>query len=369
MKRTKKFTAAAVILTAALALCSCGTAGGTAEGSAVSGGTRAETGASSSAGNEVTRELFAMDTYMSVTAYGRNADRAVHDAIQEIKDLDAMLTTGDDTSEVGKINANGSGILSEDGKKLMKRSLELYESTDGTFDISIYPVMELWGFPTKNYRVPDDQEIRKALKLVDASKIRFDESTGEVSFELSGMKIDFGGIAKGYTSSKVMDLFRQEGVTSGIINLGGNVQALGTKPDGSDWRIGIRGPGETDADAKDYVGILTAHDKAVITSGGYERYFEKDGKRYHHIIDPSTGYPAESGVVSSTIVSSDGTLADGLSTTLFILGPDRAAQYWRAHSDEFDYVLMKEDGSLLVSEGLEHNFTSDRKITIVRRDG
>ena len=175
-------------MTAALALCSCGTAGGTAEGSAVSGGTRAETGASSSAGSEVTRELFAMDTYMSVTAYGRNADRAVHDAIQEIKDLDAMLTTGDDTSEVGKINANGSGILSEDGKKLMKRSLELYESTDGTFDISIYPVMELWGFPTKNYRVPDDQEIRKALKLVDASKIRFDESTGEVSFELSGMK-------------------------------------------------------------------------------------------------------------------------------------------------------------------------------------
>lgn len=360
MKKKKGIAAAALILAASLAAGGCGNAAGET-GSAAA--------ASSSADGAVTREVFAMDTYMSLTAYGSSADQAVHDAIAKIKELDAMLTTGDDTSEVGKINANGSGTLQEDGKELMKRSLELYESTDGTFDISIYPVMELWGFPTKEYRVPDEQEIREALKLVDASKIRFDGNTGEVSFAESGMKIDFGGIAKGYTSSKVMELFRQEGVTSGLVNLGGNVQALGTKPDGSDWRIGIRGPGESDGDAEDYVGILTASDKAVITSGGYERYFEKDGKRYHHIIDPSTGYPAESGVVSSTIVSADGTLADGLSTTLFILGPDRAAEYWRAHADEFDYVLMKDDGSLLVSEGLENSFTSDRKITIVRRDG
>lgn len=369
MKKTKRLAAVALILTAALVIGGCGGAGENGGVAAVNGESVTGTSASSTGDDAVTRELFAMDTYMSLTAYGSHADQAVHDAIQEIKDLDAMLTTGDDTSEIGKINANGSGTLSEDGKELMKRSLELYESTDGTFDISIYPVMELWGFPTKDYRVPSDQEIKKALELVNASKIRFDENTGEVSFDMSGMKIDFGGIAKGYTSAKVMDLFRQEGVTSGLVNLGGNVQALGTKPDGSDWRIGIRGPGESDADEEDYVGILSTHDKAVITSGGYERYFEKDGKRYHHIIDPSTGYPAESGIVSSTIVSSDGTLADGLSTTLFIMGPDKAAEYWRKHADEFDFVLMKEDGSLLVSEGLEQNFTSDRKIVIVRRDG
>lgn len=366
MRKTNRTSAAALVLAAALALCGCG--GSRQQDGQVSGtGTSASSEISSD--TAVTREVFAMDTYMSLTAYGSHADQAVHDAISRIEELDAMLTTGDDSSEVGKINATGSGTLSEDGKELMKRSLELYDSTDGTFDISIYPVMELWGFPTKEYRVPDEQEIEDALKLVDASKIQFDESTGEVSFDESGMKIDFGGIAKGYTSSKVMELFREEGVTSGLVNLGGNVQALGTKPDGSDWRIGIRGPGESDADAEDYVGILTTHDKAVITSGGYERYFEKDGKRYHHIIDPATGYPADSGVVSSTIVSADGTLADGLSTTLFILGPDKATAYWREHADEFDFILMKEDGSLLVSEGIEDSFTSDRKITIVRRDG
>lgn len=364
--RKKNRIAAALMLAAALVLCGCG---GSRQQDGQAVGSTASSSSETSSDTAVTREVFAMDTYMSLTAYGSNADQAVHDAISLIKELDAMLSTGDDSSEIGKINATGSGTLPEDGKELMKRSLELYGSTDGTFDISIYPVMELWGFPTKEYRVPDEQEIKDALKLVDASKIQFDENTGEVSFAESGMKIDFGGIAKGYTSSKIMELFREEGVTSGIVNLGGNVQALGTKPDGSDWRIGIRGPGESDEDAEDYVGILTTHDKAVITSGGYERYFEKDGKRYHHIIDPATGYPADSGVVSSTIVSADGTLADGLSTTLFILGPEKAADYWREHADEFDFILMKEDGSLLVSEGIEDCFTSDREITIVRRDG
>lgn len=356
----KKMRTAAAVTAVSILLTGCGAGGDRSDVSAGSA-------VSDSEEQSVTREVFAMDTYMSVTAYGEHADQAVHDAISKIKDLDAKLTTGDADSEVGKINANGSGVLSEDGIALMKRSLELYQDTEGTFDISIYPVMELWGFPTQEYRVPDKSEIEEALKLVDASQIRFDESTGEVSFGQDGMEIDFGGIAKGYTSSAVMDLFREEGVTSGLVNLGGNVQVLGTKPDGSDWRVGIRGPGESDADEEDYIGILTTHDKAVITSGGYERYFEQDGRRYHHIIDPSTGYPADSGVVSSTIVSSDGTLADGLSTTLFILGPDGAEKYWKEHADEFDYVLLLEDGSLLVSEGLEDCFTSDRDITIVRR--
>jgi thiamine biosynthesis lipoprotein len=325
-----------------------------------------ESGAQTVSDEGVTREVFAMDTYMSVTAYGSAAEQAVHDAIDRIQELDKKLTTGDDTSEVGSINKNGGGVLSEDGKELMKRSLELYNSTGGVFDISIYPIMQLWGFPTKEYRVPDETEIAEKLSLADASQIRFDEGTGQVSFGKDGMEIDFGGIAKGYTSASIMKLFQEEGVTSGLVNLGGNVQLLGTKPDGSDWRVGIRGTGEGE-EAEDYLGILEGHDVAVITSGGYERYFEEGGKRYHHIIDPATGYPAESGIVSSTVVSSDGTLADGLSTTLFIMGPDRATQYWREHADEFDFILLKEDGTLLVTEGIADHFTSDRKIEVVTR--
>ena len=134
------------------------------------------------------------------------------------------------------------------------------------------------------------------------------------------MKIDLGGIAKGYTSSRVMQIFKDCGVTSGLVSLGGNVQALGTKTDGTDWQIAIENPDKS----SDYIGVVSVKDKAVITSGGYERYFEKNGKTYHHILDPKTGYPAESGLKSVTIVSDNGTLADALSTSLFVMGKEDA---------------------------------------------
>lgn len=137
----------------------------------------------------------------------------------------------------------------------------------------------------------------------------------EVTLNKEGMKIDLGGIAKGYTSSKVMDIFKENGISSAVISLGGNVQTLNGKPDGSDWRVAVENP----ADTGSYIGVLSIKDKAVITSGGYERYFKQDGKTYHHIIDPANGYPANNGLTSVTIVSDDGTLADGLSTSLFIM--------------------------------------------------
>ena len=164
------------------------------------------------------------------------------------------------------------------------------------------------------------------------------------------MKIDLGGIAKGYTSSRIMDIFKENGITSGLVNLGGNVQALGTKTDGSNWRVAVQSP-----------------DEAVITSGGYERYFEQDGVTYHHIIDPKTGYPAENGLVSVTIVSSDGTLADGLSTSLFIMGEEKAAEFWKAHSDEFEAILETDDGTIYVTEGLKDSFTTDLDMKVITK--
>lgn len=246
---------------------------------------------------------------------------------------------------------------------LVERALELNEETDGAFDIAIYPVMEAWGFPTQNYQVPSEELLQERLALVDASQISYSEENRKISFGKDGMEIDLGGIAKGYTSARIMDIFKSCGITSGLVNLGGNVQVLGAKTDGSKWRVAVQSPN----DESDYLGVLSVSDKAVITSGGYERYFEQDGKTYHHIIDPKTGYPAENGLTSVTIVSADGTLADGLSTSLFIMGKEKAAEFWRAHSDEFDAILLSEDGTLYVTEGIADDFSTDLNMEIINK--
>ena len=312
---------------------------------------------------EAVRDVFAMDTYMTVKAYGSNGDAAVDAAVDEINRLDALLSTGKKDSEIGQINANNGGQLSEDGAVLMERSLELYKSTNGAFDVAIYPVMKAWGFTDGNYQVPDADTLKATLELVDPSLIDYDKETSTVSFKKDGAQIDFGGIAKGYTSSRIMDIYKEKGVTSGLVNLGGNAQVFGTKPDGSLWRVAVQSPDSED----EYLGVLETKDKAIITSGGYERYFEKDGVTYHHIIDPSTGYPADNGLISVTIVSADGTLADGLSTSLFVMGKDKATDYWKAHSDEFDMILLTDDEKLYVSEGIKDSFTSDREFEIVEK--
>lgn len=312
---------------------------------------------------EAVRDVFAMDTYMTVKAYGPNGDAAVDAAVNEINRLDALLSTGKEGSEIGQINANHGGQLSADGAELMERSLELYKSTNGAFDVAIYPVMKAWGFTDGNYQVPDEATLKALLELADPSLIQYDSESATISFKKEGMQIDFGGIAKGYTSSRIMDIYKEKGVTSGLVNLGGNAQVLGTKPDGSLWRVAVQSP-----DAEDeYLGVLETKDRAIITSGGYERYFEKDGVTYHHIIDPTTGYPAENGLISVTIVSADGTLADGLSTSLFVMGKDQATDYWKAHSDEFDMILLTDDEKLYVSAGIKDSFTSDREVEIIEK--
>lgn len=329
--------------------------------------TQAEADTNSKTQNEEdkseSRDIFAMDTYMTLTAYGKNAKKALDEAVDEINNIEQLVSTGIDSSEVSQINKNGKGSVSETTGYLIKRSKEIYDSTNGVFDITIYPIMQAWGFPTENYRVPGKKELKKLRELMGADHVLYDEKKQEVTLNKEGMKIDLGGIAKGYTSSKVMDIFKENGISSAVISLGGNVQTLNGKPDGSDWRVAVENP----ADTGSYIGVLSIKDKAVITSGGYERYFKQDGKTYHHIIDPANGYPANNGLTSVTIVSDDGTLADGLSTSLFIMGPEKAQKYWKEHSDEFDTILVKDDGSILVSAGLAEYFTSESDFTIIKK--
>lgn len=312
---------------------------------------------SSDSSQEYTSDVFAMDTYMTLTAYGENAQEAVEAGIAEIQRLDDLLSTGKDTSEVAQINANGGGVLSEDTDYLVKRALDIYQSTNGAFDISIYPVMQLWGFTTGNFAVPSESDLAAKLALVDAGKIILSEENGQTSISLpEGMEIDLGGIAKGYTSGRVMDVMKSYGIKSAVINLGGNAHVLGNKTDGSQWKVGIQDP----EDENGYLGGVSVTDKAIITSGGYERYFvDKDtGVKYHHIIDPKTGYSANNGLISVTIVSADSTLADGLSTSLFVLGTEDAITYCEEHcaEDGFDAIMEDEDGKLYITDGIYDDF-------------
>jgi len=328
---------------------------------------------------QYTENIFAMDTAMTLTAYGENAEAALSAAQKEIFRLDALLSVTGQNSEIAKLNdisvsytddpaaADGTAAdksstlpdaalevsrtfdVSDDTINLLRRAAEVSESTGGLFDITILPVMDLWGFRTDEYKVPSADELSELLAEVDYRKVDIEGSKVTLPVDI---KIDLGGIAKGYASARVMDIFKEHGVTSGIITLGGNVQALGHHPEGRPWNVAIADPYEPD---KTFA-TIQMENAAAVTSGGYQRYFVEDGITYHHIIDPRTGYPADSGLVSVTIVSPDGTLADGLSTALFIMGLEDASEYWRQHSSEFEAVLVTADETVYVTGGLADRF-------------
>lgn len=310
-----------------------------------------------------TKEFFAMDTYMEVDAYGDNGEKAVAKAEKEVNKFDSILSTGKSTSEISKLNKNKKQVVSADTMSLIKESIKISKETNSAFNPTIYPLMELWGFTTKNYYVPKDNEIKPLLNHMDIDNIKIDERKNEVSFKDSNMKIDLGAIAKGYTSSKIIDIFKENNIKNGMVTLGGNVQVLGKKPDGSLWKVGIQNPIGED----EYLGVLQTSDKAVITSGGYERNFTKNGKIYHHILDPSNGYPANNGLTSVTIISSDGTLADALSTSLFVMGKDKAIDFYKKSNYNFDFILYTSDNKLIISDGIEDIFSSDLDIKVVNK--
>ncbi len=322
-------------------------------------------GSAAGESESASRSVFAMDTVMDVTAYGANAEQAVVAAVERITALEQTFSVTIDGSDIDAVNhAYGKPVeVSSDTAALLTDALHYCMLTHGALDVSVYPVLKAWGFTTQDYRVPKADELQELLARVDYSKVQCDGSTVTMPAE---MEIDLGSVAKGYTGDQIMQIFRDQGVTSGMVSLGGNVQTLGSKPDGSPWRIAVQNPlGDG------YVGVVEVRDEAVVTSGGYERYFERDGEVYWHIIDPATGAPAKNGVISATIVSDSGTRCDALSTALFILGRDGAETYWRTHGD-FDYLLVLDDGSVVVSEGIADRFSladdwAEHELTVVTK--
>ena len=324
---------------------------------------------------ENTSTIFAMDTVMQLEIEGD--DKLLTEAEKKIRDIEGTLSVTDEDSEIGKLNNDKSGKLSEDGTKILQEALKICEATEGSLDISVYPVLKTWGFTTGDFRVPSDDELKELVSNVGYDRINVDYSGDkECSVNIEdNMQIDLGSVVKGYTGSYLAEFFREKGVTSGLINLGGNVECIGTKPDGSLWRVAIKSPFE---DSKSGVlGVIETSDMAVITSGGYERFFEENGEKYWHILDPKTGKPAKSGLVSVTVVGRNGTVCDGLSTALFVMGKEKAEKFYKEYSTgdkgiaAFDLIMVTDDKKVIVTEGVNTIFSlsqeyEDLDITVIR---
>lgn len=322
-------------------------------------------------------QVIAMDTAMLITTYGERSPAAAYACEDTIRDLESKLSRTDPDSEVSRLNNAGKlelGELSEELIPILSAAETYRRETGGAFDITVAPVVSAWGFTEDSFRVPSQGELDRLLELVDGSQVSItpsldsngDGPTTMVSLS-PGQSIDLGGVAKGYAADKIVEVLREHEVPRANINLGGNVLAYGDRPDGTPWRVGIQDPARVD-EQNAFAGVLELTDSFAVTSGGYQRYFEQDGKRYHHIIDPSTGYPADSGLTSVTVVAPaelegclNGTMCDAYSTALFVMGEERALDLWRYRraSGRFELVLITEDGRVVVTEGLADRFTLD----------
>ena len=274
--------------------------------------------------------VYNMDTVMDLEVVGKDADKAISQLSDLLYQLDRNWTTTSSTSVITLLNAGESFELTEEESSLLAEVETLSERTGGAFDPKLRSLSNAWGFYFKmnqmeSFELPTDEEIAAAVA---------DENW------------DLGAAMKGYAGRKSVDLLESLDIDRAILNLGGNIQTYGEKADGSPWQIGIQDP-----DGGDYLGIVSVTGTmAVVTSGDYQRYFEKDGVRYHHILDPETGYPADSGLRSVTVICADGLTADCLSTALFVMGLERGSEFWQ-ESGDFEAVFITTDGCIYATEG------------------
>ena len=288
------------------------------------------------------REFFAMDTLMHVKIWG--SDAAADAVQQEVYRLEKLLSVTENSSDVALLNCGGYKHIADETNELLHSALAISARTDGAFDPTVYPLVHLWGFTGGTQRVPSQDELQAALSHVGIENVDAQDGFAELK---NGAQLDFGGIAKGYAAERCSSILQASGVEAALLTLGGNVQAVGTKPDGTPWAIGIADPAQPEQSLATlrFTGSL-----ALVTSGGYQRYFEENGVRYHHILDPQTGMPAQSGLACVTVLAQSGTLADALSTALFVMGLDKATEFWRA-SDDFEAVFIMDNGEIYATAG------------------
>ena len=298
---------------------------------------------------------YAMNTVIEQKWYGESADTVYTGMETKIREIESALSLHLSQSEIAAINEN-AGVqpveVSQRTFDLLQRAKELSEQSDGAFDITIAPVVELWGITSDHPHVPTDEELAQAMALMGLEDLVLDEEACTAYLTRPGMAIDLGGIAKGWTADQLREYARELGAERGYVSLGGNLMIIGERPDGDPLKFGLRDP---QGDASTYLGTVTLEDGCTMaTTGGYERYFEEDGIRYHHVLDPRTGYPADSDLLSVAVISKDGTLADYLSTTLFVQGLEAAKA--AAGSEDYALVMVDQENNVWISGSLRGNF-------------
>lgn len=305
-------------------------------------------------------ESFVMNTVIRQTIYAPNADITMQNN-KILQDIEEEMSKTIDTSDVGKLNASqGQTVqISSDTVQVLMASLAEAEKTDGAFNPALGNVITAWGFGTDSVRVPDDQKLTALLAATDYRKVTVEPADNTAN--TGGMQIDLGGAVKGYALDRIAENLQQNNIESAVISLGGSIYAKGTKPDGSSYKIGIRDPysGEND-----YMGTILLEGKFVSTSGIYERGFEKDGVWYHHIIDPKTGYPADNGIESVTVVADSGILSDIYSTALFVMGVETGIEF--AQQNGLDVLYLTKNKEIVTTDGFREKYDFKVKNTNYR---
>ena len=300
---------------------------------------------------QYSREGFSMNTVirMSVTTDNKDLVNQGYDLLDE---LDRTLSMYNPSSDISSVN-HGETSSNPHVIRAVREAVRVYDITGGVFNPLIGAVTNLWKINNREGTVPTKEALQEAISLSHIDNIVF--SDGTVSLKTPGSVLDLGGLAKGYASDVIADFFRTHGVTSGLLDFGGNVYVIGRKADGTDWRIGIRDPENPQGVAV----VLSVHDTAVITSGGYERFKIIDGKRYTHFFDPKTGESVNSDLLSATLITPDGSLADGLATAFMIMGAEKSIELLQKMENAPMCVLVKE-GSILASKELQGMITRSR---------
>lgn len=293
------------------------------------------------------RTQLLLGTVCTITLYDESGDAEFDEAFDRIAEIERRMSRHLDESELSKVN-QASGIrpvvVSGETFSVIKLALEIAELSEGAFDPTIGPLVKLWDISGAN-KVPSDEEIEALLPLVDYRLVVLDEGASSVYLPIRGMALDLGGIAKGWAADEAGRVLLGH---KGIVNLGGNVLVLDSKPDGSPWRIGIQDP---DRSRGSYIGIGELVDRTLVTSGPYERFFEHEGTVYHHILDTKTGYPVASPLTSVSIITDRSVIADGLSTAVYVLGLEKGLELVD-RLDGVEAILLTEDRSVYASEGI-----------------
>mgnify|MGYP001611842657 CR=1 FL=1 len=310
--------------------------------------------------NYTIREFYSLGTSNQLKVYGKRAERAIEESVKKIYEIDNKMSVFKEYSEISKINkhaGNQAQIVSKDTYYVIQKAIKYCSISRGAFDITIGPIVGLWGIGKVGQQIPSISEIKEKLKVVNYQDVVINNNTSSVFLKNKKQKIDVGGIAKGYAADEVKNILLSNSIKSALINLGGNILVLGTKEDGTPWNVGIQNPLGTRGE---FALILSVINKSVVTSGNYERYFEQDGKKFHHIINPKTGFPSESDIISATIISNNSIDGDGLSTGVYIMEVQKAIKLIE-EIDGVDAIFITKNKEVYVTTGIIGKFkiTSD----------